>query len=272
MFRSASDPKSKRSTLLNVALGTLAFSLVASAAPIGDFGFTTTGVLVFQLSGPTRNFIDWCPTNTVQPGTVGTGCGVANTGTGTIVAQPGPGFGAIGPNENGTIRDTTDNLAASGPVPGFAFLPATLGPLAPADWIHNYINLPLHSNWDFTATQLKALTPAECTPIANQQDCIGAFKLNQTGNDTSVQINVLGFLFDSSNNTTANFRAIITGQYTNMTIAQVEAAAQTANGVFSNTTSGKVVTDAVPEPATMLFSGFGLIALSIAGRRYRRNR
>jgi len=88
----------------------------------------------------------------------------------------------------------------------------------------------------------------------------------------TVTINIDGILFDSSNSSQANFLAIITGQYVGKDIAAVLSEGQTANGIFSNTISASVITSATPEPATMLISGFGLIALSIAGRRFRRNR
>jgi len=255
----------KRFAVLGAAAAMLVFGAAASAAQIGQFGFTTDGVLVFQ-NALAQNFIDWCPTNAFSP-TQSPACGVAAVGIGTLIAEPGTGgFATLAVDTPGTIRDTTDTAAAAGA--NFAFLPPTAGTLPQANWISNYLTLSGHSNWNFTATQLEQVS---CQAIPDQQFCVGPFKLTQTGTGsdarTTVTINVDGLLFDSSDGSSAKWLGIITGQYVNHTINQVLAEGQTANGIFSNTVSATVVTSAIPEPATMLLGGLGLIAIGFARRR-----
>jgi len=251
----------------------LVFGVIASAAPIGSFGFNSTGVVVYQNAGGT-NFIDWCPPNTGSPATP-SGCGApGSAGNGTIIAQPGAGdFSTLAPNTGGTILDMTTGNPPASP---YTFFPPTAAPLPLPAWIHNFLTLSGHSNWDFTANQLQLQT---CTAVAGEQDCLGPFKLTQSntpqGPLTSVTITVLGILTDTSDNSTANFRAIITGQY-GLSISDVEALAQTPQGVFSNTVSASVFTMGpdqhtdTPEPSTygLVLAGVGLIAVS----RVRRNR
>jgi hypothetical protein len=273
---------------LTLALCLISMTGVVSASAIGSFGYDTTGVLAFQISG--QDFLDFCPANPgTPPANVPAGCGTTNNmnvlfGKGSIVAQPGTGDFATGPNTlapntPGTIVDITDAFPPAVP---YQYLPPTSTTLPPGLWVGNFIVLTGHPNLNFTAQQLLLQQGPGCASIPNQQDCVGPFKLTQSNTpapppanvSTTVSIDVLGIVTDSNDGSTANFLDIITGQYAGLTIAQVEAAARTSNGIFSNTVSSSVITSpfsSVPEPTTasMFVVGAGLVLFSMLKPRRR---
>lgn len=235
--------------LLPVAL--LLAPLASATALYGQFGFTGPGVLVFNSGG--ADFIEFCTTVS------GNTCSNTNTGTGSI-SVTGPGtysFSNLTANEAGTIDNTTD---VTPPAPDYEYLP-----VATPTTLNNYITLSgADSNVNFQANDLPLAT---CMTTADQE-CIGPFQLDQDGNNVVVTANVYGTIINTGTGTPdmSAFDLILTGQYTDTTIAAVISGATSSGGAFSDSWSGTLVAPA-PEPMSSALVGIGLLIIGLVNRK-----
>jgi hypothetical protein len=225
---------------------------LASASPLfGVFGFTGPGVLVFNSMG--ADFIEFC--NTVS----GTTCSNTVSATGDInVTGPGSSsFSVLTAGQAGTIDNTTD---ATPPATPYTFLPVGV-PVT----VNDYITLS-GENWNFQANEL----PLASCVTTSDQECIGPFQLDQNGQNVSVTANILGTLINVSGGGSSSFDLILSGQYTDTTIAAVIAGATSSAGVFSNSWSGSFTASpisATPEPMTFALLGGGLLLVGLVNRK-----
>lgn len=245
-------------TISKIVFSMICVAAVASAAPIGVFGWTSDGVISFATS-PGHDFIDFCPQNTASP--AGSCPTTVNNGLGVITkTSSSGGWNVVPGGTTGTIKDITDFSPAAAP---YTYFPPTAAPLPPGGWITDFMTLGAF--YHFTAQQLVLQTCATTATSA----CIGPFQLTQSATGTTVTIDVTGILTDTRDNSQAAFVAIISGQYVGQTIAQVVAGASSPGGAFSPSLSAAVSTSAIPEPGTtsMLVLGAGMMLLSFAKRK-----
>lgn len=229
---------------------------LSAAAITGGFGTTGAGVLTYTTGA--GNFLDFCPTDPTSPATSPSCGGALNYGKGDIIAQGGTGtFTAVNPTSAGTILDLRSTL---GPGP-FTFLPVGV-PSA----VNNFLFLSALPLLNF---QAQLFVPETCVTTSTQQ-CVGGFLLSQAGGNVSVTATINGVVFDTSGVLgAARFTDILSGQYTNTTLATVTGAALSPGGIFSNTWSNTVSTSPIPEPATLTILGGGLLLLGCLRRRIR---
>jgi hypothetical protein len=244
-----------KNTLLLATL--IAFCIPAMAIPItGGFGTTSAGVMTYQNAAGAR-FIDFCPPAATSPptGTLSCSFGGPLPGEGLLLVQGGTGtFSSIVAPEGGRILDLSDQ-------PGFA--PFTYFPVGVPVSIDNFIRLNTFPLFNFRATEFAAQT---CAPSLTTV-CAGGFILTQVANNVSVSFTVNGVIIAPGFEDTP-FTDVISGTFTNTTILAVALAAQTPNGIFSNTWSGQVTANPIPEPAT--YTMFGIAAAAIMIGRFRR--
>lgn len=248
-----------KSSLLVGAL--LALGVPAFAAPItGGFGTTSAGVMTYADAGNTTHKIDFCPADPSSPA-IGTGScslGGPTPGQGILQVQGGVGtFGSIIAPVSGTILDMVDQ---PGNAP-FTYFPVGVPSLA----INNFLTVSTFPTFNFQANEFVNQT---CAPSATTI-CIGGFILTQVGANVSVSFTVNGTIIAAGFDNTP-FTDVITGQFNNTTNAAVAAAAQTTGGIFSNTWSGSVTANPIPEPTTMTMLGIGAMAMLIGRLRAKR--
>lgn len=227
-------------------------ALVSASYLTGSFGQApsagTNGIVTFQTG--TTGFIDFCPENTATP--TAAGCTVVNNGVGNFnvtgaVGLPGAFTGA------GTILDIASATGNS---------PFTYVPIGNSTGVANFMTI---AGLNFIETNF---LPESCTTTATQA-CVGGFQFGQAGTTVTVTVVFSGTVansLDSSNNVSA-WTDVITGQYTNQTMAAVLAAATSAAGIDSNSWSGSVTLTATPEPGTIGLMGSSLIGLGLLLRR-----
>lgn len=244
---------------------TALLTMTLTAAPIsGQFGITGSGVVAFTSGGTA--FIDWCPINNNNPfaGSPPVGCPVVNNGTGTLNAANGTSsFAAVGPFPG--TPGTIDDMADLPNPPAMTVAPYTNFPVNTSVMIPNYITLSAYPTYNFEATFLPSGSCAAGVAA-------GPFCLVQNGQNTSVTMTVDGLVTDTSapaGTTPSAFTAVITGQFPNTTIAQVEMGAGSPGGIYSNTWSGTVTATVIPEPATAGLFVSGLLFLGLSFRRKR---
>jgi hypothetical protein len=205
------------------------------------------------------SFIDWCPLNSGTPGAPAGNvtCGDSNTGLGFLTFSGGSGgFSTVG-TVPGQIFDITNQDPANSPY--MTFTPGvTTG-------VPNFLVIDGQDQLHFTATSLQM---ANCTPSSTQA-CVGPLLLSEVGgSQTSVSMAILGTLVDSIDNSSAQWEAVVSGQY-NEPMATVEQQLASASGAFSDQVSGSLVTfassAATPEPAAMGLMMLGMTLLGAAG-------
>lgn len=228
-----------------------------SDVPIGQIGLSGQGFVLFQSGN--SNFVDWCPLNSGTPGMPAGNvtCGDSNTGLGFLTFSGGSGgfsnFGTI----PGQIFDIGEQATTTTPYASFAAGTETTVP--------NFMTIDGHDDLKFTGNMLQL---ANCTPSATT-GCVGPLMLSEVGSQTSVSMAILGTLVDTMDGSTANWEAVITGQF-NAPMTTVESQLESATGAFSDQVSGSLVTswatDApTPEPGEMGLMVLGLALLGAAG-------
>ena len=247
---------------LAVAALLVGSSTASAAQIIGSLGFGGPGVLTFSTSGGAGggNYIDFCPTDPTSPAG-GEDCGVAANGTGslTVDSQTGDFAALYSLGQTGTIKDLTDNPtdATNG---NFTYLP--IGPVAP----------PVVDFVDFTGDALTytitEVQPAVCPTVPGFLQCTGYFTLTQTGDGVSVAMATRGLVSGGGFDATP-YSLILSTQFSDITIAEVIAQASSPGGIFSNSWSGQLETQPIPEPGTIgsLAIGLGCIAFRYMRRR-----